>query len=55
MAALCEYWSKSGIPRLSDDSITKQILRLHDEWRVLCKNKMKKSSVEAAKREAFEN
>ena len=41
VAAVSEYWRKSGIPRISDFSIMKQILSLHEVWRDLSKNKSK--------------
>ena len=54
VAALCEYWNKSGIPKISDYAIMKKTLNLWEEWKVLSKNKNKTSSVEINKREKFE-
>ena len=54
VAAVTEYWKKSGIPRISDFSITKQILSLHDEWKGLSKDRKKTSDAQLAKWKVFE-
>ena len=54
VAAVREYWNKSGIPRISDCAIINKALSLYNEWHGLNKNKMKTSSVDMEKRKKFE-
>ena len=54
VAAVREYWNKSGIPRISDCAISNKALSLYNEWHGLNKNKMKTSSVDMEKRKKFE-
>ena len=54
VAALTKYWMKAGIPRISDHAISAKVLKLFEEWKMLCKNKNKSSAVDLSKREAFE-
>ena len=54
VAAVCEFWNKSGIPRISDYAISNKVLSLYNEWHGLNKNKMKTSSVDIEKRKRFE-
>ena len=54
VAALKSYWVKAGIPRMSDQSISKKILKVFEDWKQLCRKKNQTSSGEVKKREAFE-
>ena len=54
VAALKSYWVKVGIPRMSDQSISKIFLKVFEDWKQLCRKKNQTSSVEVKKREAFE-
>ena len=51
--ALSDYWNKSGIPRMSDQSISKKVLKLFDEWKLLLRNRNKTTSLQLDKREKF--
>ena len=53
VAALGEYWTRSGIPQLSDFAITNHVLRLHEEWKNLFKKQKQTSTAELGKREIF--
>ena len=53
VAALGDYWTRSGIPRVSDFTITKYVLRLHEEWKNLRKKQNQTSTAELGKREIF--
>ena len=53
VAALGDYWTRSGIPRVADLAITKHVLRLHEEWKNLCKKQKQTSTTELGKREIF--
>ena len=53
VAALCEYWNKSGIPRMSDQSISKKVIKLFEEWKLLQKHRNRTTTLELAKREKF--
>ena len=54
VAAVTGYWRKAGIPTVTDVVITKYIIKLHEEWKVLCKNKNKSSVADIAKRNCFQ-
>ena len=53
VAALGDYWTRSGIPRVSDLIITKHVLRLHEEWKNLRKKQHQTTIAEQGKREIF--
>ena len=41
VAAVTSYWRMAGIPTVTDVVITKYIVKLHEEWKDLCKHKNK--------------
>ena len=54
VASVTGYWRKAGIPTVTDVVITKYIVKLHEEWKVLCKHKNKSSAADIANRDCFQ-
>ena len=53
VSGLKEIWGRAAIPLKSDVSITAQTVKLHEEWRKLCKKRNSNSASDVRKREEF--
>ena len=51
--AVTVYWTKAGIPTITHQAITAKVLKLHEDWRKICKDRQKSNAATLSKREAF--